>query len=149
MRLNTTTRLGTGSRSEPSLFLAVYIVYNLARWLFVGDLDAARQHARSIVELEQSAGLAIERPVQDALDSPATTRLLSYSYLAAQFVVLPGALIWQERRAAGQSDSRLSADGVDEVHFRQARRGDARHGPRPRRSRRPHASVAATPLPRP
>jgi membrane-associated phospholipid phosphatase len=99
MPLNSTMGGGKGWRSELSLFLAVYVVYNLARWLFLGDLDAARQHARWIVALEQSAGLAIERPVQDGLDSPAAMRLLSYSYLAAQFVVLPGALIWLYRRA--------------------------------------------------
>ena len=75
MRLYTTT---AGWRAELSLFLAVYVVYNAARWHFVGDLDTARDHARWIVELEQSAGLAIERPVQDGLDSPASTRLLSY-----------------------------------------------------------------------
>jgi membrane-associated phospholipid phosphatase len=96
MRLYTTT---AGWRAELSLFLAVYVVYNLARWLFVGDLDAARDHARWIVELEQSAGLALERSVQDGFDTSAAARLLSYVYLAAQFVVLPGALIWLYRRA--------------------------------------------------
>jgi membrane-associated phospholipid phosphatase len=99
MHLHTSTRRGNGWRAELSLFLAVYVVYNLARWLFVGDLDAAREHARWIVALEQSAGLAIERPLQDGLDSPAATQLLSYTYLAAQFVVLPGTLIWLYRRA--------------------------------------------------
>jgi hypothetical protein len=47
----------------------------------------------------QSAGLALERSVQDAFDTSAAARLLSYVYLAAQFVVLPGALIWLYRRA--------------------------------------------------
>jgi len=56
-------RRGNGWRAEVSLFLAVYVVYNLARRLFVGDLDAAREHARWIVALEQSAGRAIERPL--------------------------------------------------------------------------------------
>lgn len=100
MRPETTPRRSEGWRGQLSLFLAVYVVYNLARWLFVGDLDAASQHARWIVALEQSAGVAIERPIQDGLDSPAATRLLSYSYLAAQFIVLPGALIWLYRRSA-------------------------------------------------
>ena len=96
---NVIARPRKAGRAELSLFLSVYLVYNLARWLFVGDLDTAREHARSIVALEQSVGLAIERPVQDALDFAAATRLLSYIYLAAQFVVLPGALIWLYRRA--------------------------------------------------
>lgn len=101
MRLTTATLRGKSWRTEVSLFLAVYVVYNLARWLFVGDIDTAREHARWIVDLEQSAGVAIERSVQDALDFPVATRLLSYIYLAAQFVVLPGALIWLYRRAPG------------------------------------------------
>jgi hypothetical protein len=61
-------------RTELALFLSVYLVYKLARWLFVGDLDAARD-ARSIGALEQSVGLAIERPVQDALDFAAANWL--------------------------------------------------------------------------
>jgi PAP2 superfamily len=88
-------------RTELSLFLSVYLVYNLARWLFVGDIETAREHARSIVALEQSVGLAIERPVQDALAFAAANWLLSYTHLTAQFVVLPGALIWHYRRAPG------------------------------------------------
>ncbi len=89
----------SGWRAQLSLFLAAYVVYNLARWLFVGDLAQARGHARLIVGLERGAGLAVEGSVQRALDSGAASWLLSNIYLAAQFVVVPGALVWLYRRS--------------------------------------------------
>ena len=88
-----------GWRRELSVFLGVYLVYNIARWAFVGDLPTAREHARWIVDLEQSAGFAVERSVQRAFDAAAPAELLSAVYLAAQFVVLPGALVWLYRRS--------------------------------------------------
>jgi membrane-associated phospholipid phosphatase len=91
-------RLGTGWRRQLALFGAAYIVYNVARWVFAGELAPAREHARWIVELERSAGIAVESSVQGALDSGASSWLLSNIYLAAQFIVVPGALIWFYRR---------------------------------------------------
>jgi membrane-associated phospholipid phosphatase len=88
-----------GWRRELLLFLAAYFVYNLARWVFVGDLSDAREHARWIFDLERTAGLAIEGSVQGALDSGVASSLLSNVYLAAQFVVVPGTLIWLYRRS--------------------------------------------------
>ena len=84
----------TGWRSELSLFLAVYIAYNLARWLFVGELE---RHACTRAGSSSWSSRRAWR--SNAPDSPAAARLLSSSYLAAQFVVLPGALIWLYRRA--------------------------------------------------
>jgi PAP2 superfamily len=92
-------RLDTGWRRQLALFGAAYIFYNVARWIFAGNLVPAREHARWIVELERSAGVAIEGSVQGALDSGAASWLLSNVYLAAQFVVVPGALIWFYRRS--------------------------------------------------
>jgi membrane-associated phospholipid phosphatase len=91
-------RLGTGWRRQLALFGAAYVVYNLARWVFAGDLAPAREHARWIVDLEREAGVAIEGSVQRGLDSGVASWLLSNVYLAAQFVVVPGALIWFYRR---------------------------------------------------
>jgi hypothetical protein len=88
-----------GWRAELRLFLAAYVVYTLARWLFVGELDEARRHARWIFELEQSAGVAVEGSVQRAFDWPVGSWLLSNLYLAAQLVVVPAALIWLYRRS--------------------------------------------------
>lgn len=86
-------------RTELRLFLAAYVTYTLARWLFVGDLAEARGHARWIFELEQSAGVAVEGSIQRAFDSAAASWTLSNLYLAAQLAVVPGALIWLYRRA--------------------------------------------------
>jgi membrane-associated phospholipid phosphatase len=87
-------RLGTGWRRQLALFGAAYVVYNLARWVFAGDLAPAREHARWIVDLERDAGVAIEGSVQRGLAGGVASSLLSNVYLAAQFVVVPGALIW-------------------------------------------------------
>jgi hypothetical protein len=83
------------------MFAAAYVVYNAARWIFAGDLGAARAHARWIVALEQSAGVSIERSVQHAFDAGAAAWVGSNVYLAAQFVVVPAALVWLYRRAPG------------------------------------------------
>ena len=91
-------RPGTGWRRQLALFGAAYLVYNVARWIFAGDLAPAREHAHWIVELERAAGVAVEGSVQSALDSGTASSLLSNVYLAAQFVVVPGALIWFYRR---------------------------------------------------
>jgi membrane-associated phospholipid phosphatase len=90
--------LDTGWRRQLALFGAAYVVYNLARWVFAGDLAPAQEHARWIVELERAAGVAVEGSVQRTLDTGAASWLLSNVYLAAQFVVVPGALIWFYRR---------------------------------------------------
>jgi membrane-associated phospholipid phosphatase len=87
----------TSWRTELLLFGAAYLVYTAARWVFVGDLGEAREHARWIFELERDAGIAIEASVQRALDSGVATWLLSHLYLAAQLVVVPGALVWLYR----------------------------------------------------
>jgi membrane-associated phospholipid phosphatase len=90
---------GRGWRTELLLFFAAYVVYNVARWVFVGDLGEAKEHARWIFDLEQDAGVAIEGSVQRALDSGAVSFLLSNLYLAAQLVIVPGTLICLYRRS--------------------------------------------------
>ena len=86
---------------ELRMFLAAYLVYTAARWIFVGDLGEAKEHARWIFDLEQDAGMAVEGSVQGALDTPVVSWLLSNLYLAAQLVVVPGTLVWLYRRAPG------------------------------------------------
>jgi membrane-associated phospholipid phosphatase len=88
-----------GRRPELALFVAAYLLYTAARWIFVGHLAEAREHADRIIGLERSAHVAIEGSIQRALDSGAPSWLLSNVYLAAQLVVLPGALIWLYRRS--------------------------------------------------
>jgi membrane-associated phospholipid phosphatase len=90
----------TNGRTELLLFGAAYLVYTAARWIFVGDLAEAREHARWIFELERDAGVAVEGSVQRALDSGVASWLLSHLYLAAQLVVVPAALVFLYRRSA-------------------------------------------------
>jgi membrane-associated phospholipid phosphatase len=86
-------------RPELALFAAAYLLYIAARWIFVGHLAEAREHADRIVDIERSAHVAIEGSIQRALDSGAASWGLSNVYLAAQLVVLPAALVWLYRRS--------------------------------------------------
>lgn len=88
-----------GRRPELALFVAAYLLYTAARWIFGGHLAEGREHADRIIGLERSAHVAIEGSLQRALDAGAPSWLLSNVYLAAQLVVLPGALIWLYRRS--------------------------------------------------
>jgi hypothetical protein len=90
---------GWVARPELALFLAAYLLYDAGRWLFAGPAPAARAHADWIIDLERSAHVAVEGSVQRALEGAAISYLLSTVYLAAQLVVLPGALIWLHRRS--------------------------------------------------
>jgi len=91
--------LGARRLREFALFLVVYVLYDAARWLFAGRLPTAREHADRIIDLERSLHVAVEASVQHALDWGVASWLLSNVYLAAQLVVLPGALIWLYRRS--------------------------------------------------
>ena len=81
--------IGAGWRRQLLLFLAAYCVYDLARWVFVGDPSTAIRHAHWILRLERGMGVAIEASVQRALDSSVPIWVLSNVYLAAQLVVPP------------------------------------------------------------
>ena len=89
----------TRGRREVALFAAVYLLYDGARWMFVGNLRTARAHADWVIHLERSLHVSIEGQVQRLFDSPVASFTLSNLYLAAQLVVLPGALIWVYRRS--------------------------------------------------
>ena len=88
-----------GARTQIGLFLLAYLVYSAARWLTVGDLDAARAHADWIVDLEQGFGVATEASVQQALSGTWAMWLLNHAYVAAQLVVVPAALVFIYRRS--------------------------------------------------
>jgi PAP2 superfamily len=91
--------VATRGRRELALFAAVYLLYDGARWAFAGHLRAARAHAQWVIHLERSLHVAIEGQVQRLLNSGVASFALSNLYLAAQLVVLPGALIWLYRRS--------------------------------------------------
>ena len=84
---------------ELKLFAGAYLLYNLGRWITAGDMGPAVDNAHWIVRAEETLGVAVERSVQDGLQGGVSMWLLSHLYLAAQFVVLPAALIYLYKRA--------------------------------------------------
>jgi membrane-associated phospholipid phosphatase len=85
-------------RRELFLFLGAYLAYSMSRYVSVGDLTTATDHAQWIVNLQQSIGVNVESSVQAALDGTVVIWILNNLYLAAQLVVVPGTLIWLYRR---------------------------------------------------
>jgi membrane-associated phospholipid phosphatase len=90
--------LSPRARKQLGLFVLAYLVYSAARWITIGDLDTARGHAEWIVGVERDLGVAVESGVQSALSGTAVLWVLNHLYLAAQLLVLPGALIFLYRR---------------------------------------------------
>lgn len=73
-------------------FAVAYGTYAAARWLGYGA-EAAHRNADALVDLERTLGLAVEGPVQRAFDAPAAIWTLNHLYMAAQFLVVPAALL--------------------------------------------------------
>jgi PAP2 superfamily protein len=89
-----------GSRrahAQVGLFLLAYLLYSIGRWVTVGDFPTAKSHADWIMDLEQNLGVATEATVQTALSGTVALWVLNHLYLAAQLLVVPGALIWLYR----------------------------------------------------
>jgi membrane-associated phospholipid phosphatase len=84
-------RLSRGA-AQVGAFMLAYGVYSIARWLTVGDLPTATANAHWIVDLERGLALDVEASVQAALAGSTVLWVLNHLYLAAQLVVLPGAL---------------------------------------------------------
>ena len=87
------------ARAQVGLFLLAYLVYSLGRWITVGDLPTATANAHWILDLEHDLGVASEDAIQEALTGTAVLWVLNHLYLAAQLIVVPGALIWLYRRS--------------------------------------------------
>jgi hypothetical protein len=84
---------------ELALFGLAYLLYSLGRFVAIGEMDDAVANAQWIVDVERSLGLDIEQAVQDALTGTWVLWILNHLYLAAQLIVVPGALIWLFRRS--------------------------------------------------
>ncbi len=91
--------LSPRARMQIGVFLLAYLVYSAARWVTIGELDVAQANADWIMDLERQLGIATEASVQGALTGTWVLWLLNHLYLAAQLVVLPGALIFLFRRS--------------------------------------------------
>jgi membrane-associated phospholipid phosphatase len=84
------------------IFLLAYLVYSMARWVAVGSVPSATAHAHWIVDLERSTSTNIEASVQHALTGTFVLWILNHLYLAAQLIVVPGALyvLYRKSQAA-------------------------------------------------
>jgi membrane-associated phospholipid phosphatase len=91
--------VSAGAKKQIGIFALAYLLYSAARWLTVGDLGAAKANADWILDLEHHLGVASEASVQTALTGTWGLWLLNHLYLAAQLVVLPGALIFLYHRS--------------------------------------------------
>ncbi len=98
-------RLSRGG-AQVALFLLAYLVYSGARYFTIGDLGDATTNAHWIVDLEDNLNVGIEGAVQTALTGSIVLWILNHVYLAAQLVVLPGAL-WMLHRKARPAYARL------------------------------------------
>jgi PAP2 superfamily protein len=87
------------ARAQLGVLLLAYLLYSAARWLTIGDLATAQAHADWILELERDLGVAWEASFQTALNGTWALWLLNHLYLAAQLIVVPGALIFLYRRS--------------------------------------------------
>jgi membrane-associated phospholipid phosphatase len=86
---------------ELAIFAGAYALYSAGRFVAIGDLDVATDNAHAIVDLEQSVGADVEGSVQNAFDGSLALWILNHLYLAAQLIVVPGALVWLFRRSPG------------------------------------------------
>jgi PAP2 superfamily len=87
------------ARAQLGIFLLAYLLYSAARFLTIGDLSVAQANAGWIMDLQRELGVGIEASVQQALTGTWALWLLNHLYLAAQLVVLPGALVFLYRRS--------------------------------------------------
>ncbi len=91
--------LSPAARAQLGIFLLAYLLYSAARFLTIGDLSVAQANAGWIMDLQRDLGVGIEASVQQALTGTWALWLLNHLYLAAQLVVLPGALVFLYRRS--------------------------------------------------
>jgi hypothetical protein len=87
------------ARAQLGIFLFAYLLYSAARFVTIGDLGVATANADWIIDLEHHAGVAVEASVQQGLTGTLALWVLNHLYLAAQLVVLPGALIFLYHRS--------------------------------------------------
>jgi PAP2 superfamily protein len=87
------------ARAQLGIFLLAYLLYSAARFVTIGDLSVAQANADWIMDLQRDLGVGVEASVQTALTGTWALWLLNHLYLAAQLVVLPGALVFLYRRS--------------------------------------------------
>ncbi len=91
--------LSPAARMQIGLFLLAYLLYSAARFVTIGDLGVAEANAHWIVALEHHLHVASEASVQRGLSGTWAIWILNHLYLAAQLIVLPGALVFLYHRS--------------------------------------------------
>lgn len=91
--------LSPRARAQLGIFLLAYLLYSAARFVTIGDLGVATSNADWIIDLEHKLGVGVEATVQHGLTGTVALWVLNHLYLAAQLVVLPGALVFLYRRS--------------------------------------------------
>jgi len=91
--------LSPAARAQLGIFLLAYLLYSAARFVTIGDLGVATANAEWIISLQNNLGVGFEASVQEALNGTVALWLLNHLYLAAQLVVLPGALVFLYHRS--------------------------------------------------
>jgi hypothetical protein len=94
-----TFSLSPAARAQLGIFLLAYLLYSAARFVTIGDLGVATANAEWIISLQNDLGVGVEASVQEGLNGTIALWLLNHLYLAAQLVVLPGALVFLYHRS--------------------------------------------------
>jgi PAP2 superfamily protein len=88
-----------GWRREALVFLAAYLVYELARSFSTGTLRTAVGNAHRVLDVERATGSDVERAVQHAFLGTPWIRGLDWLYLGAQSVALAVGIVLVYRRS--------------------------------------------------
>jgi PAP2 superfamily len=85
--------------AESALVLAGYLAYEVSRGLVAGGRSAAFAHAHTVVQVERSLHLFVERNVQHAaLDVPGLVASLGFAYLSLHLLLTSSVLLWLHQR---------------------------------------------------
>ena len=87
---------GEGFARQLAIFIPFDIAYELSRRVATGGEETALQHARDVVDAEQSLGIYHELAVQHwALDAPDfVMEVAKFTYFQCQFTITFGFVLW-------------------------------------------------------
>ena len=84
---------------ELGALAVLYGLYEVVRGAPSENVEVAMRHASEIVTLEQSAGIYVERGIQEAAEAiPLAPTLLGLAYMLLHFAGTTMALVWLHRR---------------------------------------------------
>jgi hypothetical protein len=85
--------------AESGLVVAVYLAYEVSRGLVSGGQSAAFAHAQTVVQVERSLHLFVERNVQHAaFEVPGLVASLGFAYLTLHLLLTSSVLLWLHQR---------------------------------------------------